>query len=146
MKRFLSLSFVLVLAGFGCVAAAPVPTPTNTNTAPVVVDKSDLIRVTSPDAHAVVQSPLHVTGDARGTWYFEAVFPVRVLDANGQELGVIAVHSVGDWMTEDFVPFAGDVTFRTPTTATGTVVFEQDNPSGLPENADELRIPVRFAP
>ena len=31
-----------------------------------------------------------------------------------------------------------------PATSTGTLVLQKDNPSGLPEHADELRIPVRF--
>jgi len=36
------------------------------------------------------------------------------------------------------------ITFENPETATGTLVLEKDNPSGLPEHADELRVPVRF--
>ena len=47
-------------------------------------------------------------------------------------------------MTENFVPFRTELEFRTPTTERGTLVLEKDNPSGLPENSDELRIPVRF--
>jgi len=48
-------------------------------------------------------------------------------------------------MTENFVPFAVSLAFDQPTTATGTLVLQKDNPSGLPENADEITIPVRFA-
>ncbi len=39
--------------------------------------------VTSPAANALVQSPLTVSGKARGGWYFEASFPVRLLDDQG---------------------------------------------------------------
>ncbi len=107
---------------------------------------SDRIQVTAPLADAVVASPLTVTGKARGTWYFEASFPVRILDANNQELGVIPAAAQGEWMTEDFVPFSATLAFTAPTTATGTLVFEKDNPSGLPENDAALRVPVRFVP
>ena len=47
-------------------------------------------------------------------------------------------------MTENFVPFEGTLTFTAPTSGKGTLVLEKDNPSGLPEHADELRMPVKF--
>lgn len=102
------------------------------------------VRVASPLPQGVVTSPLTVTGEARGTWYFEASFPVRLLDGDGNELAVVPAQAQGDWMTTEFVPFQVTLTFATPETATGTLVLEKDNPSGLPENAAEVRIPVRF--
>lgn len=102
------------------------------------------IQVSSPHANAVIQSPLTVTGEARGTWYFEASFPVRLLDGNDNEIAVVPAQAQSDWMTEDFVPFSATLTFAKPATPTGTLVLEKDNPSGLPEHAAELRIPVRF--
>ena len=47
-------------------------------------------------------------------------------------------------MTTEFVAFTVVLTFSVPITETGTLVLEKDNPSGLLENANELRIPVRF--
>lgn len=104
-----------------------------------------LIRVTAPVSNATVGSPVTVSGEARGNWYFEASFPIRVFDANGKELGVGIAQAQGEWMTTNFVPFRVNVNFSTPTTPTGTIVLEKDNPSGLPENAAEVRIPVRFS-
>ncbi len=104
----------------------------------------DVIRVDLPLSDSVVQSPLKVTGSARGIWYFEASFPVKIFDSNGKELGVVPAQAQGDWMTADFVPFEANITFQTPTTETGTLVLEKDNPSGLPENSDSVTIPVRF--
>jgi hypothetical protein len=49
-----------------------------------------------------------------------------------------------EWMTEEFVPFEAVVEFDDPAVEKGILVFEKDNPSGLPENADEFRIPVFF--
>lgn len=107
--------------------------------------KADLIRVTAPVANTVVTSPLTVRGEARGNWYFEASFPVRLLDSEGSELALGIAQAQGEWMTTEFVPFETTLIFITPTASqTGTLVLEKDNPSGLPENADELRIPVRF--
>lgn len=107
---------------------------------------SVLIVVASPKDGDVISSPLVFSGKARGYWYFEASFPVRVIDANGNELGVGIAQAQDEWMTEAFVPFAGTVEFLTPETPTGKVIFQKDNPSGLPEHDAAVEVPVRFAP
>ncbi len=108
------------------------------------LEKTNLIKIDSPRPNAIVTSPLEITGQARGTWYFEASFPVKLLDANGAELAIIPAQAQGEWMTENFVPFEATLEFIAPTTATGTLILEKDNPSGLPEYADSLIVPVRF--
>jgi hypothetical protein len=105
-------------------------------------DKSNLIRVFSPQPNQEVTSPLSITGEARGYWFFEAVFPIRLLDKNGNIIAQTPAQAQGDWMTEDFVPFSTQINFTVSETQAGTLVLEKDNPSGLPENADELDIPV----
>ncbi|HTK05397.1 MAG TPA: Gmad2 immunoglobulin-like domain-containing protein [Candidatus Eisenbacteria bacterium] len=110
----------------------------------VQVSMDDMIRVTSPRKDQLVSSPLSITGEARGTWYFEASFPVKLLDANGKVLATAAAQAQGDWMTKDFVPFKAVLEFPAPATATGTLVLEKDNPSGLPENAASVSVAVRF--
>jgi hypothetical protein len=111
-----------------------------------IESKRGLIIVSEPQPLALIASPLTIRGQARGTWYFEASFPVRIVDAAGNVLGRHFVTAQGEWMTENFVPFEGVLEFAAPQTRTGTLILEKDNPSGLPENADELRIPIRFAP
>ncbi len=102
------------------------------------------IRLTDPKANQIVSSPLTVTGTARGTWYFEASFPVKLLDANNQELAVKPAQAQGEWMTENFVPFSVTLAFPTPATATGKLVLQKDNPSGDPIRDEQIEIPVRF--
>lgn len=99
--------------------------------------------VDSPAPNATVTSPLTVTGEARGTWYFEASFPVRLLDDQNNELAVAPAQAQGDWMTEDYVPFSVTLTFVT-NAPSGTLVLHRDNPSGLPENDASISIPVQF--
>jgi murein DD-endopeptidase MepM/ murein hydrolase activator NlpD len=103
------------------------------------------VRVTVPLPESAVTSPLTVSGEARGTWYFEGSFPVMLEDEYGQVLGQGIAQSRGEWMTEEFVPFETTLSFSKPATTTGTLVFQKDNPSGLPEQADEVRVSVRFA-
>ncbi len=105
---------------------------------------SSLIRLTTPQPNTEITSPLIVTGEARGNWYFEASFPVRLLDGTGKEIAVTPAQAKGDWMTTNFVPFRAELTFVAPSTKEGTLVLQKDNPSGLPGNADEVKIPIRF--
>ncbi len=105
---------------------------------------SDSVKIESPKENAVVSSPLKITGSAKGTWYFEASFPVEIYDANWQKLGQSYAQAQGEWMTENFVPFISTITFNNPSTTTGWLVFKKDNPSGLPENDARYEFAVRF--
>ncbi len=105
---------------------------------------SDFIHV-NLSAGSELRSPAVITGEARGGWYFEASFPVKLVDAAGQVLAQAPAQAQGDWMTNEFVPFTVTLPFIiAPSTKTGTVIFANDNPSGLPENDKEVRVAVRF--
>lgn len=108
------------------------------------VNPATQIHVTSLQPNDVVTSPLTITGEARGTWFFEASFPVVLQDANGKVIAAKAATALGDWMTEDFVPFTVTLTFDKPATETGTLILEKDNPSDNPQFANQLTLPVRF--
>lgn len=108
-------------------------------------EKAGLIRISTPRPNQTISSPLTIAGEAHGTWYFEASFPVKLYDANNKLLAQVPAQAQGDWMTTEYVPFVAALTFSVPETATGTLVLEKDNPSGLPEHADQLEVPVIFA-
>lgn len=95
---------------------------------------------------AKVSSPLVLSGSARGTWYFEASFPIEIKDANGNTIGQGYAEAQGEWMTENFVQFKSvPITFAAqPAGSKGTIVFMKDNPSALPENDMSLEVPVTF--
>ena len=107
-------------------------------------EKQDLIRNEFPEPNGAVESPLKVRGIARGLWFFEASFPAVILDANGKVLGRGVLQAQREWMTEDFVPYSGEISFENSSTKNGTLVLEKDNPSGLPEHDDRLIIPISF--
>ncbi len=106
--------------------------------------KTDLVIVSTPTSGELIRSPLTVRGQARGGWYFEASFPLKVVDQNGQVIGQGLAQTSSNWMVDDFVPFTGTVTFSAPTTQFGAIIFEKDNPSGLPEHADSTRLFIRL--
>ena len=49
-------------------------------------------------------------------------------------------------MTSDFVNFEAEIKFNQTTSSQGKLVFEKDNPSGLPEYDKQIVIPFRFQP
>jgi len=108
--------------------------------------KEDLIVVLFPTPGEIISSPLLVQGRARGTWFFEASFPVKLFDAERREVPLDPpyIMATENWMTEDFVPFNATLTFSRPQTETGFLVLYKDNPSGLPQFDDKIEIPVRF--
>lgn len=115
----------------------------------LVDDKSHLIRLTSPLPNAEIGSPVTITGEARGNWYFEASFPVFLTDWDGKIIGQGIAEAQSDWMTADFVPFKATLSFDTSLISgqysrSGTLILKKDNPSGLPEHDDALEIPVRL--
>lgn len=105
---------------------------------------SDLIIVQEPAPNQSIRSPLKIKGKARGNWYFEADFPVVLVNKNDKKLASAIATAKGEWMTEDFVPFEVALRFKTPNAQRGFLIFQKANPSGLPENDRSLRIPVIF--
>lgn len=107
--------------------------------------KKDLIALDTLKAGDNVSSPLLITGKARGTWYFEASFPIELLDANRKVLAQGIGSAQDDWMTENFVPFSLTLNFKAPKSGSvGFLILHKDNPSGMPENEDSIEVPIVF--
>ncbi len=108
-------------------------------------EKSDLVRLNSPRPNQVIQSPLTITGEARGNWFFEASFPIVLVDWDGRIIAQGIAQAKSDWMTTEFVPFEATLTFTVDKDVysnRGALILKKDNPSGLPEHDDALEIPV----
>lgn len=108
------------------------------------LELSEIIMIDNPRPNTKISSPLTITGQARGTWYFEAVFPVEVRDGNDKLIASGQAQAQGDWMTEDFVPFTATLEFEKPASAPGILILKKNNPSELPKNEKSLIVPVKF--
>ncbi|PJE64544.1 MAG: hypothetical protein COU90_01750 [Candidatus Ryanbacteria bacterium CG10_big_fil_rev_8_21_14_0_10_43_42] len=111
------------------------------------LEKADLIRINSPRPNQSIESPLTIIGEARGSWFFEASFPVFLTDWDGRIIAQGIATAEGEWMTTDFVPFKAVLVFTVDEnvySTRGTLILQKDNPSGLPEHDDALEIPVVF--
>ena len=102
---------------------------------------SEKVKVSSPLPSGTVSKTFTVVGQARGTWYFEASFPVQVRDSQNNLVGSGLAQAQSDWMTENFVPFTVLVTVNAYS-GPATLVLIKDNPSGLPENEDSVEFPI----
>lgn len=106
---------------------------------------NDLVKLRTPQPGDTITSPVSITGFARGQWFFEASFPVRVVDWDGKIIGEGHAQAEGEWMTTDFVPFTATLTYSVSEPLPydhATLILSKDNPSGLPEHDDALEIPV----
>jgi hypothetical protein len=110
--------------------------------------KKDLIVLTNvkPGDYLDTKKPLELKGLARGNWYFEASFPVQILDRDANILASGFAKAQGEWMTTEFVPFVSDLTFtQIPQSGSfGKIVLKKDNPSGDPARDDALETLVYF--
>lgn len=109
-----------------------------------VVETNNNITVESPAPQSVIGDPVQITGEAKGTWYFEGSFPVRIKDAEGAVLAEVPATAQGEWMTEEFVPFTLEISFVPPSSDTGTIEFVKANPSGMEEQDDSFELPILF--
>lgn len=103
---------------------------------------SDLIEVELPFPGAVTGKEFGVIGKARGYWFFEASFPIELLDKDGKLLATGIATAQTDWMTTEFVPFKAEIKAPIDYIGPATLVLHKDNPSGLPENDASISFPI----
>lgn len=139
--------FVVILGLTWALFAIPTPTPpiTATTTPPVATSTPTLaerVIVTSPKPNAVVGKTFVVSGQAPGPWYFEASFPIKIVDANNNLIGQGIAQAQGEWMTTEQVTFTAPVTISGNYSGPAEVVLMRDNPSGLPQYDDSISVPI----
>lgn len=104
----------------------------------------DIIQVELPYPGAVTGKDFSVVGKARGNWYFEASFPIQILDKDGKVLFEGPVQAQGDWMTENFVPFKVDIKIPQNYIGKATIILKKDNPSGDISKDASISFPINI--
>ncbi len=132
MKIF-ALPF-LVLGFSACGVLVPVEGPTHTSE----------VEVSLPLEGSVVSSPLTIVGSAPGPWFFEASLPVTLEAEDGTVLARGAAQAQSSWQTIERVEFMATLDFEKGAHTDGVLIFEKDNPSGLPEHSGSYEMGVRF--
>lgn len=117
---------------------------------PAPAEKPGKIVVSSPLPETTVSaSPITIKGRAVGNWFFEASAPVDVVNWDGLIIGsgYVTVDAPYDWMTTDFVPFTGTVSYDASQLGPynyGWIIMKKDNPSGEPQFDDALEFKILF--
>lgn len=150
MKKISLLAgMTLALMLGGCALPWNNQTPTsaqlNANQTATTPPQAQLVNLTSPEPNAIISSPVTISGEAKGSWYFEGTFPVSIVDSDNNELASGAATAIGEWTTDKFVPFTATLIFKPTTKTNGFIILKKDNPSGLPQNDASVRVPIRFA-
>ena len=107
-----------------------------------VPNPGENIHVDIPETGSVVTSPLIVEGTARGSWFFEGIFSVAIVDQYGKVLGQASAEAFDDWRTNEFVSFRSEISFSAAPQTNLRLVLSKMNPSGLPENSEQKVIPL----
>jgi len=111
----------------------------------VLNSKAEKIRVLYPRPNITVEnSYLEIIGQARGSWYFEASFPILIKNIKGDTLYSGNIMTRQDWMTNDFVSFRKDLKLPPDIKGKVLLILKNDNPSGVPEKDEELVIPLKI--
>lgn len=97
------------------------------------------------ESDMLLTSPARIEGNAVG-WYHEGEFSAEIEDLLGNVIGSGRMIAQDDWMSYEFVPFLGNVTFTAPAGDSGYLVLRSENPGAGLGMGDikEYRIPVRF--
>ena len=116
---------------------------TQTNQQPAQ-QKVEGIQVSSPTSASQVSSPIKITGSVNnGGWAgFEGqVGTVQLLDYKGNKVASGVLKATTDW-TKPPVSFESTLTFTAKTTGPMTLLFSNENPSGVPANDKKFGLPV----
>lgn len=163
MKTLLAVLGAIVIAGAGFVAGmyyktntcktTKCPTSITESSSSVrvaataqktTVDSSSGIKVTSPAAGSKITSPIEISGEALGNWFFEGEFAVSLLDSSGKMITDSIVKAQDEWMTEGYVPFLAYMDFPDQPKGSGYLMFNKNNPSGLASGNAEYKVKISF--
>lgn len=104
------------------------------------------ITILSPRVEEEISSPVKILGYINGDGWvgFEGqTGSVKLLDSNGNEIAFGVLNAVDDWMAET-VYFEANLKFISSKDQSGTLIFSNENPSGLPEKNKTFQLPVKL--
>jgi hypothetical protein len=103
------------------------------------------VQVTMPKSHARVKSPLDVEGVAPNLWYFEAIFPAKLVDKDGKVLAEAPAQAQSDWTKPGPVNFKVHFEFSVAAETPASIVLEKDA-TGENKEIRTVHIPIVLEP
>ncbi|MCX6713887.1 MAG: hypothetical protein NTV48_02165, partial [Candidatus Vogelbacteria bacterium] len=101
-----------------------------------------------------ISSPLEISGEVKGAWFFEGTFPITLVDWDGKIIATGLAEAKGEWMTADYVSFTSEIKFTNHLDKLGAsnqeyvkrgeIIFKKDNPSDKREFDKSYELPIKF--
>jgi hypothetical protein len=148
MKKILvAIFFVIALVTVSILISKEKPSNNFVGEIGNVSEKSDLIKITNIKANQNITSPVVIKGEARGTWFYESIFPVLIVDWDGKIIGQGLANADGEWKTDDFVSFSATIEYDKSEISglyanRGSLILIKTDMSDSPQNDDALEFPV----
>lgn len=103
------------------------------------------IEIFSPLPQQSIESPLHITGQARGDWFSDGNIPITLIDWDGLLIAEGLAKAKGNGQGEEFVAFEATISFEKPSDKkNGFLIFKGNDQSGLAQYNDFWEIPIIF--
>lgn len=106
-------------------------------------EKGLVFDLTSPTPNSELGCDFILAGEMPREWFFENSFPYSIT-VNEKEILKGTVQGLADYTIEEMIPFSEKIICSEECKGEGEIILRNDNPSGLLENSDEYRIPVKF--
>ncbi|MCX6718492.1 MAG: hypothetical protein NTY81_02725 [Candidatus Staskawiczbacteria bacterium] len=123
-----------------------VPAKKSSQQNPPAVTETEGIQIIAPKLNEEISSPLKITGVVNGNGWggFEGqVGTVKLLDNNGNQLGIAILIATTDWM-QSVINFETTLNFQSDISQSGTLVFHNENPSGDPARDKTFSLPIKI--
>ena len=101
-------------------------------------------KMVTPLPNDEVDCTFDIEGEISGSWFFEGVFPIKLVSGAGTEILTVQAKAVGDASTDELVKFTAKVICTDICNGNAKLVFLKDNPSGEAANDDSFEIPITF--
>lgn len=101
-------------------------------------------KMVTPLPNANVDCTFDIEGEVSGSWFFEGVFPIKLVNSTGSEIMTVQARAVEDAYTDELVKFTAEITCTESCNGDAKLVFLKDNPSGEAVNDDSFEIPISF--
>lgn len=152
MRNSILATAVLLAACSPAPPATPTPTPSEPPTASSTPPGASEIKLATPELGERASSPLIVKGEAPRDWFFEAVFPVKLVDHQGNVLAEAPAKAEQDWTNQSLarITFTAELKFDVKTDTQVLLVLEEDMPGQDAQGNDNpprtMKIPMTLAP
>lgn len=102
------------------------------------------IKISKPSLGQEISSPLEISGQAPGSWFFEANLSLKLVNDANEILAEKNYMTSKNWMTQEMISFETQLEFGNPEANAGYLRIDKANPSGRPQNANQFFWPITF--